>query len=219
MGKRKGKRGNKAKPNTNGAPSPWGDVQLGGLRLTFPKPRLPSLLGSAHNLRAGQTIYPRVDLDLPYVGSQYAVVGGALAQSIPIDKTNVALFATRFGATFGEYAIVGARFEIRTQGPVAAQQGFYTVTIDEKSAASPTSAVLDQARLDVLISTTESPNVHVINWKPVDYLDLDWTPIGTTYTPAWLKLFASNANTFTGASTTASVVVTGAIAFCFRGYV
>jgi len=213
-GNKKNKGGKKKMENGN-----WGQVSLGGFRMSFPKPRLPALLGAAKNLPAGLSVYPRVALDLPYIGSQTAIASGAVAAVIPIDLTGIANFATRFGNTFKEYCVVGARFEIRCQGPIASQQGFFTATIDEKSSSVPTGNVTDQARLDVLISTTESPNTHVVEWKPIDYLDLEWTAIGTTSTPAWLKLYASNAYTFTGAATTANIVVTGALSLEFRGFV
>jgi len=213
MGKKNGK-----KKGGGGGGGQWGAVQLGGFRMSFPKPRIPRLLGSAQSLSAANSVYPRVDLDVPFVGSQQAIAAGALSVSIPLDTTAVANFSTRFGSVFREYAIVGANIEVRCQGPIAAQQGMFVAAINEKDGTAPSASILDCPRVDVLISTTESPNVHKVKWAPRDFLDLQWTGVATNVIPAWLKLFASQAATFTGAATTANVVVTGTLALSFRGY-
>jgi len=215
MGKKKGK--GKKKGGGGGGGS-WGSVRIGGFQASFPKPRIPRLLGSASSLSAANSVYPRVDLDVPFVGLQQAIAAGAVSVAVPLDTTVISNWASRFGALFKEYAIVGASLEVRCQGPITAQQGYFAVAIDEKDGTAPTSAILFVPRLDVLISTTESPNVHKVKWAPHDFLDLQWTETATNVTSVWLKVFASNAATFTAGTTVANVLVTGTIAVSFRGY-
>lgn len=192
----------------------------GGFRLSFPIPRLPRILGSASKLSAASTIYPAmVQLDVPISVVAFSVATGALASNYSISTGSIAAFATRFASLFREYCIVGCRFEVRIS-VTANASGILAVWIDEDSNATPTAAqAANRARLDVGLVANPVDRVYRIDWKPLDYLDLDWTDGGTNTTPAFLKLYTDVANFGTTATTTAQVLVTGTVALCFRGYV
>jgi hypothetical protein len=204
------------KPANQGS---WGNIQLGSFRASFPQPRLPKLLGSATKLGAQSSVYPIIPLDLPMVQQTVLVATGAMAGVVPIDKTIIQAFATRFASTFREYAIVGARFEVRVNNAVA-PAGVASCFIDEESASVPTATdALDRPRIDVLIAAQTVPGSYRLDWIPRDILDLDYTAIGTTFTPAYLKLYTNVADFGALAGTSAQVIVTGALAFVFRGFV
>lgn len=192
----------------------------GGFRLDFPMPRLPRWLGTP-NLSAGDAVYPRVNLDIPIVVSTQAIAAGAIAISSPIDSTNIPNFATRFGSLFKEFAIVGARFELRVCA-VTSPQGVLLAYIDENSNAAPTSTALNYAHAEcplVSSSVDSTGSIHKVEWVAKSYADLTWDSTGTSGNVGYLKLFASSGTTGTNASTTAQVLVTGVFAVCFRGYI
>ncbi len=89
-------------------PGPFGSR----LRIDMPVPRLPRWLGTP-NLRSSNSVYPRVDLDIPITLVTFNVSGGALTGVANIDNGLIPSFSTRFGSLFKEFAIVGARFELR----------------------------------------------------------------------------------------------------------
>lgn len=192
----------------------------GGFRLDFPIPRLPRWLGTP-NLRANNSVYPRVDLDVPIAVDGVAIVSGALAQVISVDTTLINSWATRFQSLFQEFAIVGARFEIRIT-TVTSGQGMILAYIDENSATAPTSTqalARPHAEIPVTSTTIDSAgSMHVVEWRAHSYADLTWDPVSATGIVAYLKLFASVAFTGTSASTAAQITVTGAYAVSFRGY-
>ncbi len=195
-------------------------VGPGGFRLDFPIPRLPKWLGTP-NLSQANSVYPRVDLDIPIVISSQAVAAGAIAISSNIDTSNVPSWSTRFGATFKEFAIVGARFELRVTSSTNGQ-GVVLAYIDENSNAAPTSTALNYPHAEIPLvsnSVDSTGSIHRVEWVARSYADLTWDAIGTSGIVGYLKLFASNAATGTGATTTANILVSGVFAVCFRGYI
>jgi hypothetical protein len=62
-----------------------------------------------------------------------------------------------------------------------------------------------------------SDKIYEVDWVANDLLDLEWTPLGTTTTPVWLKFYCDVAN-FNGAGAS-SFTLTGAIRIQFRGLV
>ncbi len=192
----------------------------GNFRLDFPIPRLPRWIGTP-NLRAGLSVYPYVLLDVPMQLSTSAVVGGTLASVVTIDNTLITNFATRFGSLFQEFAIVGARFEIRVTA-VTTPQGMVLAYIDENSNSAPTAnpaAARPHAEIPLVQSAVDSTgSVHIVEWMAHSYADLTWDAVSTSGLVAYLKLFASSA-TGTSASTAAQITVSGALALSFRGYI
>lgn len=208
----------KQQQNKPKAKEPWGVVRLGGFRAEFPQPRLPRLLGSDRSLSQANSVYPTVQLDVPLAPQVVSLVAGAVAASIPLDTTILSLFS-KLGAAFREYAIVGARLELRMNN-IATTAGLVIAFIDEDSSGAPSASdAKDRPKLDLLCAPTFVPGGYHISWTPRDLLDLDYVSTGTNFTPAWLKIFASVADTFTTSSTTGQVLVTGALALTFRGYV
>lgn len=215
MPQRKGK-GKKQQKSGN---RPVVDVSGMLARIGLPVPRLPFLIGSSRNLSANLTVYPRmVKLDFPIIPQFISVAAGAASSVISIN-INLVEQVTALQALFGEYALVGAIFEVRVTA-VTTPQGIYIMYIDEKGAGAPTAAIaLDSPHIDGLLTNTENPSLHKISWKAADFLDLDWTVMSSSSdTPIYLKTWASTAATGTAAGTAAQIMVTGALAFCFRGY-
>ncbi len=199
-------------------------VTAGRFLLEMPRPRLPSWIGTP-NLRAGLSVYPRVDLDVPIATTNASVAAGAIAQVINIDSSLIPNFASRFGATFKEFAIVGARFEIRVTDSTN-PQGLVLGFIDEVSNAAPTTTSADYAHCEIpLVGSVvdSSGSMHVIEWVAKSYADLTWDGIGTSGVVAYLKLWASSTAgvgyTGTTNTTAATMMVSGSYAVCFRGYI
>lgn len=194
-------------------------LSSGRFLLEMPRPRLPAWIGTP-NLRQGLAIYPRVNLDVPIQMSTMGVVAGGLAQVANIDTSQIPNFATRFGATFKEFAIVGARFEVRLCTS-AVPQGLILCYVDEDSNAAPTATAQNYAHAEIPIvgsSTDTTGSLHRIEWVARSYADLTWDAIGTSGVVGYLKMFAA-AVTGTAATTTATLVLSGAFAICFRGYI
>jgi hypothetical protein len=187
-------------------------------RLGVPVPRLPFLIGSANNLPFKQSVYPTISVSVALGLSKVSIVAGALATAINIDETLIPSFNTRFASTFRECAILGARIELRMTN-VANPTGLVIVFLNEKTSASPVaSEAQDAPHLDMLVSSTESPTRHLLDWKARDLLDLEWSAIASVATPVTLKLFASVATTLTAAGTTADILISGAMQIGFRGW-
>ena len=196
----------------------WGEIRLGGFEASFPRPRLPFRLGADTSLSSRLSVYPRLSLDIPISQQTVAIAAGSLSAVIPMDVTTVRNWSSRFAAIFREYAIVGARLEVRCQN-VSPAAGLVAAYIEEQSAVAPTAnEAADRPRLDMVAGPLTVPRAYRINWKPQDLLDLDFIPVGTTFTPAWLKLFTNTADFGTTAGTTGQVIVTGSLAMEFRGY-
>lgn len=195
-------------------------VSSGRFMLEMPRPRLPSWIGTP-NLSAGLSVYPRVNLDVPINVNEFSIAAGAAASVVNIDSSLVPNFATRFGATFKEFAIVGARFELRQTASTNAA-GFLLCFIDEDSNAAPTSTSVNYAHAEVPIvgtSVDSAGSLHRVEWVARSYADLTWDAIGTSGVVGYLKGFAATATTGTVGTTTASILVSGALAICFRGYI
>lgn len=192
----------------------------GGFRLDFPVPRLPSWLGAAHRLAANAAIYPRVDLDFPITIFNVAVASGALAQVQALDvNTLIPSWSSRIQNLFREYCVVGARFELQLNSSSAAA-GVVVVFMDETLSTVPNAGSMYVPHVEVpIVANPDGGVVQLLEYKPSgSYTDLVWTPCASPVTRQWLKLFASTANTGTGAATAATINVRGTIALAFRGY-
>ncbi len=98
-------------------------------------------------------------------------------------------------------------------------QGAVVVFIDETLGTTPNAGSLYVPHVEVPLVTYAADRVKLIDYKPSgSYTDLEWTPCSAPVTRQWLKFFASQAATGTGASTAANVLVRGTLALCFRGY-
>jgi len=209
----------KTKNNGNGGGGQWGNIVLGGFKASFPQPRLPWRLGADTQLPQALSVYPNLALDVPIIPALATIAAGATALSLPLDLTQVFNFALRFATLFREYAIVGARLEIRPQN-VSPAGGIIAAFLDEQSAAAPTGPdAVNRPRLDMTAAPLTVPKAYHIDWKPRDILDLDYVSTATTFTPVWLKIYTDTANFFAPAAMTGQVIVTGTLAFQFRGYV
>lgn len=190
------------------------------MRIGLPIGRLPVKLGSDIGLSSISSVYPVLrSLSIPIIPFQTAITAGAVSQVFTMNPQSlVKNWTTRFQSLFDEYCLVGFNLELRLL-TTANPQGSVKFILDEKNAAAPTNAVLDQASVDMaLVQNPVSPRGYFIKWVARDYEDLSWTQTTVTFTPVWVKAFASNADTLTAAATTANIAVTGTIAVDFRGY-
>jgi len=163
-------------------------------------------------------VYPRLKLDVPIIPFNTVITAGATAGVMAIDLTRVFNWSGRFATLFREYAITGARLEARPQN-VSPAGGLIAAFLDEESASVPTGAQsVNRPRLDMTAGPLTVPKAYHIDWTPRDPLDLDFVDTGTTFTPVWLKIYTDTANFFAPVSMTGQVLVTGTIAFEFRGY-
>lgn len=202
-----------------GGGNAWGMINLGGFRASFPRPSLPFRLGADTRLPQNLSVYPVVKLDVPIIPFQATIAAGATSLSVAIDPNAVFAFSTRFASLFREYAILGARLELRPQN-ISPAGGVCAAFLDEQVAAAPTGPqAVNRPRLDMTLAPLTVPKAYHLDWTPRDLLDLDYVSTATTFTPVWLKIYTDTPNFFTPASTTGQILVTGTIAFQFRGYV
>lgn len=186
--------------------------------MSFPKPRIPQLLGAAKSLSEGQSVYPHVKLDVPIIQLNQPIAAGNVAQSIALNYSLLNGFSTRFATLFREYAIVGGKFEVRMNN-VVNPAGTLAVFIEEQVNSIPTAGrALNRARLDVLITQQTVPGSYTLTWTPRDILDLDYVDVATSFNPAYLNIFTDVTNFGTLGTTTAEIIITGALALEFRGY-
>lgn len=180
---------------------------------------VPKLIGGSQNLNSKQAEGPAWIIDVPITPQIVTLVAGAVATSIPIDKTLVNAFVSRFGVTFQEYRILGAKFVVRANtNPQSNMASVLAVYVDEKNSAAPTSSTAqDHPRIEVASNYTGK--VQYLAWRVHDLLDLDWTQITTTVTPAYLKAFSDTATFGSTGGAVTSHVISGAVRFHFKGLI
>lgn len=143
------------------------------------------------------------------------VTTGVIAQVFAVKASNIANFATRFGALFEEYRIVKAKFSVKCFS--STNPGLLVHWVDEKQTANPTSA--EALQKTVKSFSASSPSPHVLTWVSNDPLDLQFIDIGTLTTElCTYKLYTDTA--FFGSSIVATAYATIFVEFWvqFRGY-
>jgi len=200
--------------------------------VALPKPQLPRWVGSALNLTASNSVSPqKTFLDIPIIPQLYGITATGVIPPVstvtPLGPSLLPNF-TQLGGVFKEYCITGFRGELRcvdNRSAVAMtlQRGLVLGAIDEKSSAAATFATMqDLPHLEAVVSLTESPARHLIEWKPQDLEDLQWqfTSAATPVVPAWFKIYCDPANTFTDGGVgagTAAFALTGCMRVALRG--
>lgn len=170
-----------------------------------------------HLLRAGSSVGQQIfRTTLPCTLTTLNLAGGAIAQAIQVNPTSLIANWASWTNLFQEYAVVGARFRVNVS-TAANPAGFTAMFFDEKSVAAPVAGDLSKARLNVSADPNESPSDYILEWKPDDYLDLQWSPTSTTVVPVTIKAWASAATTGTTAATTTQTCLNGELAIDFRG--
>jgi hypothetical protein len=144
-----------------------------------------------------------------------AIAAGSGSGSVAISDSNVPGFASRFGTTFYEYCIVGARVEI-TNGNSSNAQGVLSIYVDEKSGTPAVAKAKNSPHLSLPITSQNVGRSYTVEWKAQDYDDLIWNAIGNSFTAAYVNLY-TDSSFGTGGTTTAQFTVTGTFALCFRG--
>jgi hypothetical protein len=120
------------------------------------------------------------------------VTTGLIAYSQPLSSAAIAGFSTRFGSTFDEYRIVGAQVRLT---PVTPTTGVSKAWFDEKSTSAPTSnESQERTSIPLSNSSSNSRSSHTFRWRAKDLLDLQYSAIGTDYTPVSFKVYTDNAS-------------------------
>jgi hypothetical protein len=190
-----------------------------GASIKLPIPQLPWLkVGTDDKLTAPAAVNPdRIAFCIPIIPNQIVLVAGAMSTSIPLGFAGLVPNNTRFSALFEEYCLTGISFEIRYQPASQFETGFIVLSIDEADNTAPTSAVLSSPHVEVNCAAYGAGNSYYIDWKPASTSDLAWTPTSSPIDVSWLKVFASPANTFTGAGT-GRILITGTLSMAFRQF-
>lgn len=157
--------------------------------------------------------------DIPIIPQFFGIAAGGLTSVLALDVTNLCQNWASLAGAYAEFCLLGARLELRLNN-VVTPSGLIVAYVDERSNAAPTiSAAASQDHLEMLVSNTESPSRHLIDWKPSQLFELDMTQTSSTAINSWLKIFASTASTGTAAGTTGQVSVTGAVCVRFQGWI
>jgi len=120
------------------------------------------------------------------------VTTGVVADPYLVTTNNINDFASRFSTTFDEYRIVGADVKVT---PVTASSGISKMFFDEKSSAAPTLKNSEERTVVPMANTNAmSKSMRVFRWRAKDLLDLQYSPIGTPYTPVTFKVYTDAAN-------------------------
>jgi len=183
----------------------------------IPIPRLPRRVEvTTGNLKWKNSVKGQIyNIDVPITTQTLSIAAGAGSGTIALADTSIPNFSTRFGSTFYEYCIVGARIDI-VLGSSANSQGGLIAYVDEKNGAVTQAKAQGSPHLIIPFTVTPNGQSRTIEWKAQDYDDLLWNAIGTSFTAAQISLIAG---TFSGtaATTTGIFTINGALAVCFRG--
>lgn len=179
--------------------------------------------------RIAKAIVPRFD-DSPSYAGQYrtritlpglpllsssVITTGVVSITYGISTAAITGFATRFGSTFDEYRIVGARVLIR---PVSASTGITVFWFDEKSTSAPTAnEAQERVGLRLPNSNASDMSVRAMSWNARDLLDLNYTAIGSAVTPVTFKGYSDNASWGSPIAVTPLWVIEADITFEFKG--
>ncbi len=158
-----------------------------------------------------------------------AVSTGANAIAIARDtsvSTNMLNFATKLGAVFAEYAIVGIIWFVQAIGesdnsaaPIAGSVAFY---VDEQINTTPTATLTNGRRRMVLsVDANNSTSCGKISWKPHDFADLTFQ-LNTTvaFSPAYLKIYGdATSYGLQCATTTALYRISCEYSIVFRNFI
>jgi hypothetical protein len=213
--KKKSKRKNNQGGGGGGS---WGQIRLGGFSAVFPKPSLPRLLGT-NNMQAGNAVYPRVYLDLPIVAQSVAISSGAVAAVINVAQAIISNFSS-FADCFAQFTILGARFEVRVTVVASGQGLVFLAMSDESVGAALGAPVANLPHIEVPIppTLTNQPAVQRIDWICREPNDLQFYSTGSSEASTSIQAYAATATTGTGASTSATLYITGTVRVCFQGF-
>jgi hypothetical protein len=207
------------KKNKNPKSKPWGSISLGGFSAVFPKPSLPRLLGT-NNLAAGAATYPRVYLDLPITSTSLALSSGALSTYINVAGSLIPNFVANWANVFAQFTILGARLEARVT-VVGSGQGLVLLGFSDESVGSAVGsalAYLPHIELPIPGTLVNQPSVQRLNWLCREPNDLTFYATTNSQASTSVQAYAATATTFTGASTSCTIVITGTLRLCFQGY-
>jgi len=216
-GKKK-KNAGKKRGSTGGGD--WGSIKLGGFKAVFPRPSLPRLLGT-NNLKATSAVYPNmVYFDIPIVAQTVSVSSGAVSAYIAVTGPSFIANWSSFQDVFGQYVIVGAKFEVRVTVCSSGQGTVFVGMSDEATGSAVGSNLVFLPHIEIPIPPTlvNVPEVQRIDWICREPNDLQFYNMSSSQASTSLQFYAATATTGTGASTSATLFVTGTVRVCVRGY-
>lgn len=143
------------------------------------------------------------------------VTTGIIASVQPVDITQVASFAARFGSTFDEYRIVGADVVVNAIG---INPGIARCFFDEKNATAPVAVdAFERKNRQVYMNTAAPGSTLVMRYRATDLADLSFTAIGTTVTPIYFKVYTNNAQFGSNIVASQALLVSVNLHLEFRG--
>jgi hypothetical protein len=210
---------NPKKKKSPQAKKPWGSISLGGFSAIFPKPSLPRLLGT-NNLSGQNATYPRVYLDLPITTTSLALSSGAISTYVNVAGALMPNFVANWGNVFSMFTILGARLEARIT-VVSSGQGLVLLGFSDESVGSAVGsalAYLPHIELPIPATLVNEPIVQRLNWLCRTPNDLQFYATSNAEASTSIQAYAATATTFTGASTSCTIVLTGTLRICFQGF-
>lgn len=144
------------------------------------------------------------------------VTSGLIANAFNVTANSIGNFATRFGATFDEYRIIGVKMQARCFS--STNPGLMVAWFDEKDGAAPTLAEAQQ-KMVTAFSASDVRGKHQIKWHARDPVDLEYTVISTIVTPipVTYKIYTNTANFGSSAVATPYIELVPQLRVQFRG--
>lgn len=137
---------------------------------------------------------------IPSVMSSSTLVTGNVATSTSLDPTaRINSWGSTWGASFRQYCVtkivIAASFKYSTNG-----SGMIWLQVTEDS-ANPTGLITAEEKAVLMINAPSDPlkNSATITWTPRSSEDLAFTSVGTSFVPAYYKVYGNTTNTGTSA--------------------
>jgi hypothetical protein len=162
----------------------------------------------------GQTAFKVVLPGSPQLETT-TVTTGLIQNAYPLNVTNINGFSTRFASTFDEYRIVSVECKII---PIAASSGLTNFMWDEKSSAVPAlSDAQERIGLRLANSNANPKSFRSMRWVAKTLDDLAFTPLGTTVTPVYFKIYTDATNYGAPVASTSLFIVEPLFTIEFKG--
>lgn len=139
----------------------------------------------------GQVLASIIVPQFPVVYST-TVATGVISAALAVDPVTLSYgWATRFGALYEEFRIVKCKAVINFFS--STNPGQINFWWDEVANTAPTVAAAAE-RTVLRLAAGSNQSRHVISWTPSDLKDLQYSPVGTSVNPVYLKIYTDNAN-------------------------
>ncbi len=168
------------------------------------------------NIRS-YALQPLAQHVVPATSLKLTSTTGTVASATVVDPTTIVTsWATRFGALYEEYRIVGVRAQ--TNFFSSTNSGIIAAYWDEKTPFTTPTATIVQQRSTYKTSLSATDRPLRMNWVPKDLLDLEYTPILTGVSPVAICFYTDTA-VFGSPNTSVGLAeVSLYLTIQFRGY-